>query len=67
MPTKMEALIGEIQDKLDGLRMFVYERRNCPSCDLWDQVKVECGLYHAVPPPNVIVDGCEKFRNEIPF
>jgi len=65
--SKMEMLIGKIQDDLDELRGFVYLRRNCPSCDLWDQPKAICGKYKTLPPPHVIVEGCDEFKNHIPF
>lgn len=39
----------------------------CLNCDHWDSVKESCKKYNAVPPPRVIVVGCDDHEIDIPF
>lgn len=53
--------------------------RTCLNCEHFTEVTVmspnerenktykHCGLYRAVPPPEVIVHGCKDWQDEIPF
>ena len=40
---------------------------NCVSCDNFDIPREICLNFNARPPAKVIVTGCDKFRNDVPF
>ncbi len=41
--------------------------RNCTRCEHFDARDEQCKLWGARPPAKVIVTGCEKFDEGIPF
>ena len=41
--------------------------RNCVNCDNWKSKEQQCGLWNALPPAEVIVTGCEKHTDLVPF
>lgn len=55
----LQAMIQEI-NKYDLIQ-------NCTNCHHW--LNHKCDLFNAVPPPYVIVKGCEHYKDdyEIPF
>jgi len=61
VPNKVEDAIAELKCFLDKYK------HDCLSCDHWDDKKDVCNLYKALPPPKIIVNGCEKFDQRIPF
>ena len=40
---------------------------NCLNCDRWDKANSICGLAKELPPPEIIVLGCENHQQNIPF
>jgi hypothetical protein len=41
--------------------------RNCVNCDHWQNDKQLCGMWNSLPPAKVIVVGCDKHTDLIPF
>jgi len=43
--------------------------RTCLNCDNWRLTKLGnlCALYNVLPPPSVIVHGCQEHIDDIPF
>jgi hypothetical protein len=41
--------------------------RHCTNCERFDDETEICRLYQARPPARVIVSGCDKHEDEIPF
>lgn len=46
--------------------------RSCINCINWQEIPMSgrtmrCGLYKQTPPPNVIVNGCRDWEDDIPF
>jgi hypothetical protein len=52
--------------------------QTCLNCEHWteltvvnvgaqDQTMHRCGLFSAVPPPHIIVNGCRDYEAKIPF
>jgi hypothetical protein len=71
MNTKLdhEKYMRDVADKTaEGIRAAIYAlTKNCVSCEFFDQNKEFCNLHKAKPPAKVIVIGCDKYENEIPF
>jgi len=54
--------------KIDNLlRNELYQ--NCLNCLHWKETDDLCGLYKEIPPPKIIVAGCETYRDidDIPY
>ena len=41
--------------------------RNCVDCDYFQAGIYYCMLYKAKVPANIIMIGCEEFKNDVPF
>lgn len=39
----------------------------CTNCEFWDSKTNTCMTYESLPPPDVIVAGCEEWELYIPF
>lgn len=72
MPTetdnKMRAnSVARIADELGHFLWAKGYGRNCVNCDHWQDDKQLCGQYNILPPAKVIVVGCDKHTDLIPF
>jgi hypothetical protein len=60
-----------VKDVLDTMLRRVNEAvsavsHNCVTCEHFNEKEL-CLFYNARPPATVIVKGCDKYENEIPF
>ena len=53
-----------LEVQLKGVKRLA---RNCVACDSFDIPREICIEYNARPPASVIVTGCDKFSDEVPF
>lgn len=56
---RAEALYNSLRDILD--------KKNCVECEHWSTASQICERYQALPPAEVIVQGCPGFELKIPF
>jgi len=54
-------LANEVRETLERMT------KTCLNCDNWDNIDQLCSLYKTLPPPKVLVVGCENHVDEIPF
>jgi hypothetical protein len=70
---KMLKVPQQVQDFVVQLLTFTGKRsdwyRTCITCSHWDKEAQRCKLFNALPPAEVIADGCEKYDDYdgIPF
>lgn len=61
--TAAQCVGGALAIVMDNMGLF----RTCANCDNWSKEKQQCTLYNALPPAEVIVIGCDKHTDLIPF
>lgn len=44
-----------------------FNLKTCTNCVDWDKKAEQCGKWKQLPPPSVIVVGCDAHENDIPF
>jgi hypothetical protein len=54
-------LVTKVHRDFDALR------KNCVTCEFFDDKQELCTIFKARPPATVIVKGCDRYENEIPF
>ena len=59
----LDALARKLADSWYDANLF----KSCINCDHWQDDKQLCGLYSMLPPAKVIVTGCDKHTDLIPF
>lgn len=59
--------VAKIADELSHFLWAKGYGRNCVNCDHWQDDKQLCGQFNALPPAKIIVVGCEKHTDLIPF
>lgn len=59
----LDALARKLADSWYAANLF----KSCINCDHWQDDKQLCGQFNALPPAKVIVVGCEKHTDLIPF
>lgn len=39
----------------------------CQNCEHWDEQQSQCGKFKMVPPPDIILHGCQEHVDECTF